>query len=147
MERKVYRVLDVNLNRAREGLRVCEEITRFIFTAPTFTKRFKAIRLKITELEKHLNKSKLFTARNSLQDIGRSSKFDIGKRRDFKDLFFANIRRSQESLRVLEEFSKLVNNTLSEKFKKLRFQLYTLEKKTYEAFRSLCNIRYNNRQK
>jgi len=43
-------------------------------------------------------------------------------------LFIANIRRSQEAMRVLEEMSKLERRALSGRFKKMRFELYSLEK-------------------
>ena len=49
----------------------------------------------------------------------------------------ANFRRVEEAERSLEEFSKLIIPSLSEKFKKIRFQTYSLEKiveeKLYDA--------------
>ena len=50
--------------------------------------------------------------------------------KNIKDVFFANACRAKESLRVLEEVSKLYGNGSSEKFKKLRFRTYELEKKS-----------------
>ena len=35
---QILRVLDANINRAREGLRVCEDLVRFCLAAPTAKK-------------------------------------------------------------------------------------------------------------
>jgi hypothetical protein len=45
------------------------------------------------------------------------------------DVFSANIERTKESVRVLEEFYKLVDKKISAKFSELRFKIYTVEKK------------------
>jgi len=142
MRDKTHRVIDANLNRTREGLRVCEDITRFVLENPALTKKLKSIRLSVTNIEKKLAKSNGFRpsrARNSLEDIGRASSFDPGKRKSFKDIFSANIRRSQESFRVLEEFSKLISTPISNSFKNLRFKTYTLEKDINEKLASVRN--------
>ena len=47
---KIYRVIDVNLNRSREGLRVCEEVARFILNNKSITARFKALRHDIQRI-------------------------------------------------------------------------------------------------
>ncbi|MCK4463910.1 MAG: thiamine-phosphate pyrophosphorylase, partial [Candidatus Omnitrophica bacterium] len=41
--------------------------------------------------------------------------------------------------RVLEEISKVVNTKISKDFKKLRFRLYELEKKSIPKIKHLCN--------
>jgi thiamine-phosphate pyrophosphorylase len=50
------------------------------------------------------------------------------KRPNLYSVVQANLRRSQEAARVLEEFGKLVNPDSASYFKKIRFKLYTLEK-------------------
>lgn len=57
------------------------------------------------------------------------------------DIFMANMERSKESIRVLEEFSKLIDGSLSARFSKLRFRLYDIEKKVYKRASSLRNTR------
>ena len=44
------------------------------------------------------------------------------------DLLYANSQRVKESLRVLEEFAKLVNIKAAEKLKRLRYAAYEVEK-------------------
>ena len=51
-----------------------------------------------------------------------------GKRKDLASVVQANLRRAQEALRVLEEMGKLIRKDSAEKFKRIRFRIYTLEK-------------------
>jgi len=49
---EIYRVLDANFNRAREGLRVTEEVARFILEDPQLTARLKDLRHRLITLQK-----------------------------------------------------------------------------------------------
>ncbi|MCX5693910.1 MAG: thiamine-phosphate pyrophosphorylase [Candidatus Omnitrophica bacterium] len=106
----VGRVIDANLNRAKEGLRVCEEVARFILDDYKFTAQFKAARHKIDNL---------------------------AKRGNCKDIFWANIQRIKESLRVLEEFSKLINARAALGLKQLRYKTYEIEKESFKKISAL----------
>ena len=66
--------------------------------------------------------------RDVRRDVGavRSTKSE-GRRKDILDVFMANIKRAEESMRVFEETSKLFDPKLGPKFKKLRFALYEIE--------------------
>lgn len=131
MEKDLLRIIDANLNRSREGLRVCEEIARFVLEDARLTGEFKKIRHKISRNIKEfpaMSKT-LLECRNSQADVGRNI-FSKSGRKSYKDVFFANIQRVKESLRVLEEFSSIFNQPLSNNFAQLRFQVYELEKKT-----------------
>lgn len=136
---KINRIIDANLNRAKEGLRVCEEVTRFILDSHSLTEGFKKIRHQIDGLLKKIPpKIKLLSERKSLKDVGLNiylkSEF---KRQDFRDVFFANIQRVKESIRVLEEFFKLKNIRLAARFKEIRYDLYEIEKKVAKKFSTL----------
>jgi thiamine-phosphate pyrophosphorylase len=67
--------------------------------------------------------------RKSLQDVGRRIYINELKRNSYQDIFFANIQRVKESIRVLEEFSKLKNVNAAIKFKEIRYGIYEIEKK------------------
>mgnify|MGYP001572974011 CR=1 FL=1 len=126
----IYRVIDANINRLKEGLRVCEEITRFILDNYNLTSEFKKIRHKAEVILKYLPRNtELFRERESLGDVGRKIYINELKRRNYQDIFFANMQRAKESIRVLEEFSKLINKDIAVKFKRLRYNIYELEKK------------------
>jgi len=136
----IGRVIDANLNRAKEGLRVCEEISRFILNNQFLATNIKKIRHKIDDIAKGLlPKSILLTGRDSLKDIGRDILVNELKRNDINDLFAANIQRVKESIRVLEEFSKLLNKECAVRFKKLRYILYDIEKKSAKKIAALSN--------
>ena len=133
---KIYRIIDANFNRTGEGLRVVEEIARFFKEDSKITGKLRGIRHLLKKRFDNLNISKknLLSARNSLNDVGYNQKtFYENKRTDIKDIAYANLRRVQESLRVLEEFSKLISPKQSFAFKKMRFKIYTLEKEFFNA--------------
>lgn len=128
----ILRIIDVNLNRSQEGLRVCEDIVRFILDDKKLSRSFKSARHKISELSKkvHSPKLSLLKSRNIKGDVGKITTYREGKRKDLKDVFRANIQRVKESLRVLEEVYKLFDKKISQSFKKIRFRVYELEKKS-----------------
>jgi len=130
-EKDVLRVVDANLNRLREALRVCEEITRFVIEDKGSTARLKKIRhevLKATDRSKKLRQPALVLSRDSQRDIGKHSILDELRRRDSSDILSANLQRAKESSRVLEEFSKIIDSNSATEFKKIRFKIYNIEK-------------------
>ena len=124
---KLYRLLDANFNRAKEGLRVCEDISRFAFDQRSSTRSFKDIRHELTALMKLLKWKEIIEARDIRGDIGKTSTVSEMKRNNINDVFFANLQRVKESIRVLEEVSKLISEKTAEKFKRLRYRIYYLE--------------------
>ncbi|MFA5334047.1 MAG: thiamine-phosphate pyrophosphorylase [Candidatus Omnitrophota bacterium] len=136
MKEKLYRIIDANLNRSREGLRVCEEIARFVLDDAPLTKEFKAIRHGVSGCIK-LYPARLrgiVSARDSEGDVGRCRQAIERKRAGWKGVSAANMERAKESLRVLEEFSKLIDKRISDRFKRLRFRAYGAEKKLVSRF-------------
>ncbi|MDD3087611.1 MAG: thiamine-phosphate pyrophosphorylase [Candidatus Omnitrophica bacterium] len=127
------RIIDANINRAKEGLRVCEDITRFILDNRQFTSALKRIRHRLSFLSDSLMpKALLLKERSSVDDVGRFLKADELKRSGIGDIFLANIQRAKESIRVLEECSKLINVKAALGFKELRYKTYEIEKKVLE---------------
>ena len=132
MKSEIYRIIDANLNRSREGLRVCEDITRFALGSKTLTEELKSIRHSISDIAKGSTKGlrALPASRDSEGDVLRRSGFESEmKRRGLPDVFAANIERVKESLRVLEELFKLIDIRSSSKLCGLRFRVYAIEKK------------------
>lgn len=136
MRQKVYRIIDANLNRSREGLRVCEEIARFVLDDKRLTEEFKGLRHKITNCIKFYptRLQDIISARDSGRDVGRGRQPMEQKRLDWKGVSLANMERVKESLRALEEFSKLIDSRIADKFKRLRFKAYEAEKKLTARF-------------
>lgn len=138
----VNRIIDANINRLKEGLRVCEEIARFILNSPRITSEFKKIRHEIDAAVKRLPAPiDLLKERESRKDVGRNIYINELKRRNFQDIFFANIQRVKESVRVLEEFTKLINKNLAVSFKNIRYNIYEIEKIAAKGISALSNRR------
>jgi thiamine-phosphate pyrophosphorylase len=138
----IGRIIDANLNRAKEGLRVCEEITRFILDNHKFTAYFKKLRHQIDVLaRKSYPVWVLLSQRKSEHDVGRFNSCGELKRSNCKDIFWANIQRIKESLRVLEEFSKLTDTKVALGFKQLRYKVYEIEKASFKEISALPDSR------
>lgn len=137
MNRQIYRIIDANLNRSREGLRVCEEICRFVLEDKSLTDELKRLRHKITNCIRYYpaQLKGIVSARDSEKDIAKAAHPLERKRRDWKEISLANIERVKESLRVLEEFSKVIDKKNADRFKKLRFKSYDIEKKLISRFK------------
>ena len=129
MDKRLARLLDANFNRAREGLRVCEDVLRFVKNSKTGAMELKQIRHRISAILKRSSYSALLAARDSDGDVGRGLEPLEDARRDWRDLYAANLQRSKEAVRVLEEVSKLQRSAAAGAFKKIRFQIYAHEKK------------------
>lgn len=123
-EPKVVRLIDANLNRLKEGIRVIEDIARYHDDNKSLAYKLKSIR--------HQCKIDIYTqllqSRDSQNDVLRATTNSELNRSSLKDILIANYKRTQESSRVLEEIFKIVNPELSERFKEIRYQLYTIEK-------------------
>ena len=144
---KILRVVDANTNRAKEGLRVCEEISRFILESRSLTAALKRLRHKINCLSKGLiTVPKLLEGRNSASDTGRHIYASELKRAGIRDILFANMQRVKESIRVLEEFSKLINAKTAVAFKEIRYEVYGLEKKIAQRITALYRHRQAGRR-
>ncbi len=132
----VYRVLDANYNRLREALRVCEDIARFILDIPTTAQAYKRLRHQVTRhvLKMPLSYHGIVRSRDSENDCGRTSFVYGGKNCSVLDVFLRNTKRAEEATRVIEEFTKLIDERLAFCFQKIRFTIYDLEKKTITKF-------------
>ena len=128
--RTIERIIDANINRAKEGLRVCEEVTRFILESRPLTTQFKKLRHSLDAMFAAFpGRERLLKVRYAESDIGKTIYAGELKRASYKDVFFANIQRVKESLRVLEEFAKLKDAKLALGFKRIRYAAYAVEKK------------------
>ena len=121
---ELFRVIDANINRLKEGIRVVEDILRYKDNNKELSSKLKSLRhkAKIQETQK------LLQHRDSINDVLRPSTQSEQNRSNLEDILTANFKRAQESARVLEELYKLENIQYSENFKAVRYELYNLEK-------------------
>jgi len=120
----IERLIDANLDRAREGLRVMEEWARFALERPDLVWRCKDLRQRLGQL--HGERYKF--ARDAAGDpaTGLAHPAQAG-RLDGPAIVAANAARVQEALRVLEEFGRLVDGDLATAAAACRYGLYDLE--------------------
>lgn len=113
-----YRIIDANLNRATEGLRNIEEYTRFILNNKEISTQLKNLRHAITMFfEKDYNN--LINSRNTKDDVGKNIE-NITKKSNNQNVLRANIKRTQQALRVLNEYGSLDDS--------YRYKMYEIEK-------------------
>lgn len=120
-----YRILDANLNRIREALRVIEDIVRFSMDDKKLFNRLKRIRHDLSRMAMHVY-PKLLAGRNSRKDVSLPEKESA--RKNIRGILIANFKRAEEAARVLEEFAKLISIDAGYEFKRIRFRLYNIEK-------------------
>ncbi|WP_298618070.1 thiamine phosphate synthase, partial [uncultured Thermosynechococcus sp.] len=121
---RIRRILDANLDRAREGLRVIEEWCRFGCEEVALSAECKDLRQTLSRY----HTPELRAARQTDQDPGTALSHPQERdRQTLSEVLTANFARVQEALRVIEEYAKLTNTELSETAKALRYRVYILE--------------------
>ncbi len=124
MTKENLRLIDANLNRLREGIRVVEDIYRYIFNNKNIASQLKILRHN----SRILLYEELLNSRDIQNDVLKVSTSSEQSRENLNSILIANFKRAQESSRVLEEFGKLIDTNTSENFKNIRYTLYHLEK-------------------
>ncbi|MFQ3628553.1 MAG: thiamine phosphate synthase [Cyanobacteriota bacterium] len=120
----IHRILDANLDRAREGLRIVEEWCRFGLNDASLTAECKDLRQRLAQW----HTADLRAARDTPNDPGTDLTHTAEMERPSLDaLLQANLCRVQEALRVLEEYSKLDRPEMSAACKQLRYRVYGLD--------------------
>jgi thiamine-phosphate pyrophosphorylase len=123
-----YRLIDANLNRLKEGLRVLEDISRYLLNNKTLTIKIKTLRHK----SNYDNPSSLLKTRNTNTDVLKNNSLKSEKsRKNIQDIILANSKRVQESARVLEEILKLEDSKYFILFKEIRYSTYEIEKELF----------------
>jgi len=128
---QIHRILDANLNRLREALRVVEEHYRFILEDENVCVKLKAMRHSLTNMEESVGQNSLLEGRDTESDcFASTSRPEEMGRADAAAILRANFKRAQEACRVIEEYSKISAETeaASRQAKEMRFSLYAMEK-------------------
>ena len=121
------RIIDVNLNRLTEALRVVEDVVRLGLEDRRLLAGVRRLRTQVGRDVRALRRQ-VIVSRRSETDLGRGDRFDRAKRKSLEDVLAANFKRAEESARVLEEVLKVAEPSLAGKFKATRFRLYDLER-------------------
>ena len=127
-ETSLFRLVDANLNRLKEGIRVVEDLCRFVYEFKNEASKLKSIRhsARTDYLLKALEH------RDIIGDILKTTTADEKRRDDIVSVVIANFKRAEESARALEECLKLIDASEAERFKQIRYALYDVEKSFFE---------------
>jgi thiamine-phosphate pyrophosphorylase len=123
-EPAICRILDANLDRAREGLRIVEEWCRFGLNSASMAAECKQMRQELASW----HSQELRASRDTPGDPGTELTHPREEQRSsIQNLLQANLCRVEEALRVLEEYGKLYDPNMGTAFKQMRYQVYILE--------------------
>jgi thiamine-phosphate pyrophosphorylase len=120
----IERLLDANLDRAREGLRVLEDWCRFALERSDLVARCKDLRQRLGLLHGDRYKLARSTATDPAAGMAHPAQ---AERHDPARVLAANAGRVQEALRVLEEFGRGPDPVLAAEAAAIRYALYDLE--------------------
>jgi thiamine-phosphate pyrophosphorylase len=144
MERSVLRILDANLNRAREAFRVMEEFARFALNDASLTTALKEARHRLSGSVPGRLAEALSDARNVPADPGREATTPSElTRADARHVAVAAGKRLGEALRALEEYAKPIDSEWAAVIKSIRYEGYLLEQRlirTRSAIERLSGI-------
>jgi thiamine-phosphate pyrophosphorylase len=123
------RIIDANLNRAREAARVIEEHARFILGDSTLARKLKELRHALRGIARRFDGGGcLLAARDTPGDVGtRLTTLAEGDRATSGDVLSAAFKRLEEALRVIEEYAKLDAPEAATQAEALRYEAYALE--------------------
>ncbi len=136
----IPRILDANCNRAREAMRVMEEYARFILNDSSLSKDVKNLRHDLHSIISQFAAGLLEAHRDTPHDVGTAHSTPAEETRtDASSVAIAAGKRLSEALRVLEEYSKILNPKIAMQFKALRYRGYTIEKSLHDHMGSYVN--------
>jgi len=151
---EIFRIIDANLNRAREALRALEEYARFVLDDVALTRRAKTLRHELADVVRSLpphrdapddgrrdaHSASLFGHANDRGEppllAARDIRHDVGtevttaaeqERADAAAVAAAAAKRASEALRCIEEYGKTVSPPTAARVERLRYDLYAIE--------------------
>lgn len=138
MDRAALRILDAAANRAREGLRVMEDVARFALDDASITSMLKSLRHDVSAALDSLPipPAALLASRNTPGDVGTGVSTNTEyARRDLGAVAAAACKRVQEALRSLEEVAKTLPGgaSVARQLEAARYCAYDAEKRIAQA--------------
>jgi len=137
-DRPTFRVIDANLNRAREALRVMEDYSRFVLDDATLARAIKEARHTLAAAiadglgasDSRVTAESLIRTRDIVGDVGQDIKTNTETTRsDAHAVAVAAAKRLSEALRSIEEFGKTIDPGFAQAIERLRYAGYELERR------------------
>ena len=136
-----FRILDANLNRAREALRTIEDFARFIRNDAVAAAQCKRGRHRLTRFAKAFE-HELLQQRDTVGDVGTTiTTTDEIHRLSTNAVAKAALGRLTEALRCIEEYGKIISPAHAETVEQIRYGCYTLGQRLFERHAVLDRIR------
>jgi thiamine-phosphate pyrophosphorylase len=131
---ETLRIIDANLNRAREALRVIEDYARFALDDADAAGATKVTRHELRQISAEAARvagpHALLTSRDIESDVGRELKTAAETQRTTsEDVVRAEFARFSECVRSIAEFGKLVSPAITPVAEALRYRGYALEQR------------------
>ncbi|MFZ4575962.1 MAG: thiamine phosphate synthase, partial [Phycisphaerales bacterium] len=126
------RMIDANANRAREALRVVEDLARFVLNDSELCAALKTLRHDLRAALERLpvDHAALVAVRDTPGDVGTGVSTASELERDgAPGLAAANFGRLTEALRAIEEAAKALGAGHSTGFESMRYRAYDLERR------------------
>ncbi len=128
-QHRVLRIIDANLNRTAEALRVIEDGLRFVVEDRHLSRVCKGLRHELKRVAEAWPNAALLAMRAASADVGRHTDVQTEyQRSSTADVLHANFARASQSLRVLEEYAKTGDVSAAQQVEHLRYEVYDLEK-------------------
>jgi thiamine-phosphate pyrophosphorylase len=138
--RSIYRILDADFNRAREALRVLEDLARFHLEDARASGVLKEARHAL-DVQARPHAREFLAARDSERDPGREGDVPVRSPRGAEEVAAANFKRAREALRSIEELARGRWAGMAREAHRLRYALYGLEKRFAPARMRLAEAR------
>ncbi|MFQ5413167.1 MAG: thiamine phosphate synthase [Phycisphaerae bacterium] len=124
------RIIDANLNRAREALRVMEDYARFILDDDALSGALKDERHALTADVPPGVARRLTASRDTARDVGRTrTAGGECHRPGAADVALAGGRRLAEALRAIEEYAKTLDVAWALRVERMRYRGYHLDQR------------------
>ena len=127
---RIAQIIDANLDRAREGLRVLEDWARFALGRKDLVMSFKNFRQTLGKHHLKIYKDSRNFIADKCAGLSHPEQF---KRNNVSSIICSNAARVQEALRVIEEFTRDHNQNLCKISSEIRYEIYNLEIVLLEA--------------
>ena len=123
-DNRIAQLIDANLDRAREGLRVMEDWCRFGLKRSDFSIQIKDWRQQLGVHHHNIYRKARLTSNDPAMGVSHQ----LQKVRSTPEaVFIANSSRVQEALRVIEEFTRITDPNLCKTATKIRYETYEIE--------------------
>lgn len=133
----LQRTIDASLNRLAEGLRVMEDLARYVLNDAELSRDCKAVRHEARRLPDRWPAGWLSSRRDVAGDVGTGIEaVDEGVRAGTWEVAAAAGNRAAEAMRTIEECCKVVDGEAARLVESMRYRLYELDSRLRRGLES-----------